>query len=148
MCSRMFPEESDEVEKYVGVLPGMIQGSMMASKPKTIQDAIKKLDDTSRNNQNQQQPFKRDNVAKAYTVGPGEKKKVGHMARDCRGAATNTNTQQGITCFECGIQGHYKKDCPKLKNKNQGNQARNGNAVERAYAMGTTGTNPVDINNT
>ncbi|GJX07071.1 hypothetical protein Tco_0195003 [Tanacetum coccineum] len=41
MCSRMFPEESDEVEKYVGVLPGMIQGSVMASKPKTIQDAIK-----------------------------------------------------------------------------------------------------------
>nr|GEY64339.1 retrovirus-related Pol polyprotein from transposon 17.6 [Tanacetum cinerariifolium] len=36
----MFPEESDEVEKYVGGLPNMIQGSVMASKPKTMQDAI------------------------------------------------------------------------------------------------------------
>ncbi|GKC62078.1 reverse transcriptase domain-containing protein, partial [Tanacetum coccineum] len=75
MCSRMFPEESDEVEKYVGGLPDMIQGSVMASKPKTMQDAIefatelmdqkirtfadrqaknkRKLDDNSRNNQNQ-----------------------------------------------------------------------------------------------
>ncbi|GJV29994.1 putative reverse transcriptase domain-containing protein [Tanacetum coccineum] len=41
MCLRMFSEESDEVEKYVGRLLDMIQGSVMASKPKTMQDAIK-----------------------------------------------------------------------------------------------------------
>ncbi|GJT10121.1 hypothetical protein Tco_0857163 [Tanacetum coccineum] len=40
MCSRMFPEESDEVEKYVSGLPDMIQGSVMVSNPKTMQDAI------------------------------------------------------------------------------------------------------------
>ncbi|GKE91708.1 hypothetical protein Tco_1572803, partial [Tanacetum coccineum] len=40
MCSRIFLEESDEVEKYVGGLPEMIQGSVMAYKPKTMQDAI------------------------------------------------------------------------------------------------------------
>ncbi|GKE19030.1 hypothetical protein Tco_1426607 [Tanacetum coccineum] len=33
-------EESDKIEKYVGGLPDMIHGSVMASKPKTIQDAI------------------------------------------------------------------------------------------------------------
>ncbi|GJS54107.1 putative reverse transcriptase domain-containing protein [Tanacetum coccineum] len=37
----------------------------------------RKLDDTSRNNQNQQQPFKMHNVAWAYTSGPGEKKVYG-----------------------------------------------------------------------
>nr|GEV30847.1 hypothetical protein [Tanacetum cinerariifolium] len=37
---------------------------------------------------------------------------------------------------------HYKNDCPKLKNGNQGNRARNGNAMTRAYAVGTAGTNP------
>ncbi|GJW59600.1 putative reverse transcriptase domain-containing protein [Tanacetum coccineum] len=31
MCKRMFLEESDKVEKYVGGLPDMIQGSVMAS---------------------------------------------------------------------------------------------------------------------
>ncbi|GJY90362.1 hypothetical protein Tco_0505558 [Tanacetum coccineum] len=96
MCDRMFPEESDEVERYVGGLPDMIHGSVKASKPKTMQEAIefatdlmdqktltlaerlakkkRKFEDTSRNNQNQQQPFKRNNVARAYTAGPGEKK--------------------------------------------------------------------------
>ncbi|GJW34945.1 putative reverse transcriptase domain-containing protein [Tanacetum coccineum] len=96
MCDRMFPEELDVVEKYVGGLPDMIHGSVKASKPKKMQEAIefaiemmdkkiltiterlaenkRKFEYTSRNNQNQKQPFKRNNVARAYTVGTGEKK--------------------------------------------------------------------------
>ncbi|GJS14292.1 putative reverse transcriptase domain-containing protein [Tanacetum coccineum] len=42
-----------------------------------------------------------------------------------------------VTCFECGVQGHYRNDCPKLKNGNQGNRAGNGNAVARANAQVT-----------
>ncbi|GJT43249.1 reverse transcriptase domain-containing protein [Tanacetum coccineum] len=40
MCARMFPEESDKIERYVGGLPDMIHKSVMASKSKTMQDAI------------------------------------------------------------------------------------------------------------
>ncbi|GJS84555.1 hypothetical protein Tco_0751096 [Tanacetum coccineum] len=40
MCARMFPEESDKIKRYVGGLPDMIHGSVMASKPKTMQDVI------------------------------------------------------------------------------------------------------------
>ncbi|GJS25265.1 reverse transcriptase domain-containing protein [Tanacetum coccineum] len=39
LCVRMFPEESDKVERYVGGLPDMIHGSVVASKPKTMQEA-------------------------------------------------------------------------------------------------------------
>ncbi|GJY21453.1 putative reverse transcriptase domain-containing protein, partial [Tanacetum coccineum] len=46
-----------------------------------------------------------------------------------------------ITCFECGVQGHYKSDCPRLKNGNQGNRTGNGNVVARAYVVGSAGTN-------
>nr|GEU56823.1 putative reverse transcriptase domain-containing protein [Tanacetum cinerariifolium] len=35
---RMFPEESDEVKKYVDGLPNMIHGSVKASKPKIMQE--------------------------------------------------------------------------------------------------------------
>ncbi|GKB41963.1 putative reverse transcriptase domain-containing protein [Tanacetum coccineum] len=166
MCGRMFLKQSDEVEKCVGGLPDMIQGNVMASKPKTMQDAIefatelmdqkictfadcqaknkRKLNDNSRNNQTQQQPFKRQNVARAYTAGP-----VGHLAHDCRGSAAAANNQiapeaiqRVVTCFECGVQGHYKKDCLKLKNKNDGNQVGNGEARAQAYAVGNAWTNP------
>nr|GEW53146.1 reverse transcriptase domain-containing protein [Tanacetum cinerariifolium] len=37
--------------------------------------------------------------------------------------------------------GHYKSDCPKLKNGNQGNRAGNKNVVARACVVGTVETN-------
>nr|GEY51101.1 hypothetical protein [Tanacetum cinerariifolium] len=102
MCDRMFPKESHEIEKYVGGLPDMpdmIHGSVMESKPKTMQDVIefatelmdqknstlaeckaenkRKFKNTLRNNQNQQQPFKYHNMARADNVGPCEKKPYG-----------------------------------------------------------------------
>nr|GFC53165.1 reverse transcriptase domain-containing protein [Tanacetum cinerariifolium] len=40
MCDRMFLEESDMIKKYVGGLPDMIHESMMATKPKIMQDAM------------------------------------------------------------------------------------------------------------
>ncbi|GJU59860.1 reverse transcriptase domain-containing protein [Tanacetum coccineum] len=40
LCVRMFPEESDKIERYVVGLPDMIYGSVVASRPKTIQEAI------------------------------------------------------------------------------------------------------------
>nr|GFC68630.1 reverse transcriptase domain-containing protein [Tanacetum cinerariifolium] len=40
LCRRMFSEESDKIEKYVGGLPDMIYESVVASKPKTMQEAI------------------------------------------------------------------------------------------------------------
>nr|GFD01076.1 hypothetical protein [Tanacetum cinerariifolium] len=77
LCGRMFSEESDKIEKYVGGLHDMIHGSVVASKPKTMQEAIeiatelmdkkirtfaehetvskRKFENTSRNTQNQQQ---------------------------------------------------------------------------------------------
>ncbi|GJZ31219.1 hypothetical protein Tco_0576266 [Tanacetum coccineum] len=39
LCVRMFPEESNKIERYVGSLPNMIHGSVVASKPKTMQEA-------------------------------------------------------------------------------------------------------------
>ncbi|GJX05908.1 putative reverse transcriptase domain-containing protein [Tanacetum coccineum] len=39
-------------------------------------------------------------------------------------------------------KGETMSDCPKLKNENQGNRTGNGNAVARAYVVGSAGTNP------
>nr|GEV65986.1 putative reverse transcriptase domain-containing protein [Tanacetum cinerariifolium] len=43
-------------------------------------------------------------------------------------------------CYECGVQVHFKRECPKLKNNNnQGNQGRRNNAPARVYAIGRAG---------
>ncbi|GJW24209.1 reverse transcriptase domain-containing protein [Tanacetum coccineum] len=98
LCGRMFPKESDKIEKYVGGLPDMIHGSVVASKPKTMQEAVeiatelmdKKIHtfadrqtENKRkqdNNQQQQQPQnKRQNTSRAYAAGTGKKKLYGDL---------------------------------------------------------------------
>ncbi|GJX94493.1 putative reverse transcriptase domain-containing protein [Tanacetum coccineum] len=70
-------------------------------------------------------------------------KKVGYMTRDCKthDAATDQrdpleNQKTTVTCYECGRQGHYKSECPKLRNQNRGNQVGNNKAQGRAFALG------------
>ncbi|GJY97825.1 putative reverse transcriptase domain-containing protein [Tanacetum coccineum] len=140
LCVRMFPEESDKIERYIGGLPDMIHGNIIASNPKTMQEAVematelmdkkvntiaerqaenkRKFENTSRNNQNQQQQNKRQNTE-------------GHWVRP-------------ETYFlRVWSQGNFKRECPKLKNnKNRGNQVGNDKAPAKVYAVGHAGTNP------
>nr|GFB02713.1 putative reverse transcriptase domain-containing protein [Tanacetum cinerariifolium] len=51
-------------------------------------------------------------------------------------------TGQKPTYHECGSQGHFRKDCPKFKNKNCGTQGGNATAPAKVYVVGHTGTNP------
>ncbi|GKD35051.1 putative reverse transcriptase domain-containing protein [Tanacetum coccineum] len=54
-----------------------------------------------------------------------------------------TRTGQKPTCYECSAQGHFKRECPKLKNNNnRGNPAGNVNALAKVYVVGHAGTNP------
>ncbi|GKB95827.1 reverse transcriptase domain-containing protein, partial [Tanacetum coccineum] len=225
LCVRMFPEESDKIERYVGGLPDMIHGNIVASKPKTMQEAIemateqmdkrvstmaerqaenkRKFENTSRTNQNQQQQQnKRQNTGQAYTAGNSDRKsyagskplcskcnchheagpcpprcsncnRVGHLARDYRirpannnnnnhhnnnnnnnpnrnnnnnnNCNNNNNNQQGNGCFECGAQGHFKRNCPKLNNNDRGNQAGNDRAPAKVYAVGNARANPDNV---
>nr|GEV90437.1 hypothetical protein [Tanacetum cinerariifolium] len=162
-------KESDEIERYVGGLPEMIHGNVMSYEPKSMQKAIefandqmdpkllgivdrqadnkRKFDNSLRNQQNQQ-PFRRNNnIAQAYAAGQAVNNNNYYNNQRA------TTAYQGVpTCFECGAQGHFKNNCLKLGNRNQGNrnqgnqnQAGNGNVVARAYGLGTAGENP-DVN--
>ncbi|GJZ52943.1 putative reverse transcriptase domain-containing protein [Tanacetum coccineum] len=171
MCGRMFHEESEEVEKYVGGLPDMIWGNVMSYQPKTTEKAIefandqmdqkvltvterqaeqkRKLEFNAGNNQGHQQQNKRQNTRRAYTTGPSEKREyMGSLPLSSGPNGNNNNrgnfgtTQNAVTCYECGVQGHFKKDYPKLKNGNHGNQRGNGNAPAKVYVVGNAGTNP------
>ncbi|GKB12896.1 putative reverse transcriptase domain-containing protein [Tanacetum coccineum] len=157
LCGRMFPEESDKIEKYVGGLPNMIHGSVMASKPKIMQDAVefatelmdkkirtfverqtgnkRKFEDTSRNNHNQQQQNKRQNTGRAYTTGSGEKKPYEGSKPLFSKCNYHHDGQCAPKCHKCNKVGHLAHDCRSPTNANTANNQRGTRA----------GTNP-DLN--
>ncbi|GKE72186.1 reverse transcriptase domain-containing protein [Tanacetum coccineum] len=113
-------------------------------------DNKRKADNSSRNNhEHQQQPFKRHNVTKIMTTNV----QVAAFARDCRGSG-NTNVAnayrdnravpKGNGWFEYEALGHFKRDCPKLKNKDGGNRDAQGwvYAVGNAEKNGNGSWNP------
>ncbi|GJY66333.1 reverse transcriptase domain-containing protein [Tanacetum coccineum] len=72
-------------------------------------------------------------------------KKIGHLARDCRTPAA-AEYSQTLTCYEYGGLGHYKRDCPELKNQNHENQAGSMEARRVVHAFGG-GETKQDLNN-
>ncbi|GJZ88379.1 putative reverse transcriptase domain-containing protein [Tanacetum coccineum] len=164
ICTKFVANETEKIDKYISGLPDNIYGNVKSSKPKTLDETIKlandlmdqklrtyaerqadnkrKADDSSRNNHGINNNPLRDRMSPRFTIWS----RVGHLARDCKSSG-NTNVAnaqrdnraipKGNGCFECGALGHFKRDCPKLKNKDGGN----GNAQGWVYAVGNAEKN-------
>ncbi|GJR30151.1 putative reverse transcriptase domain-containing protein [Tanacetum coccineum] len=163
ICTKFVANETEKVDKYISGLSDNIYGNVKSVRPKMLDETIelandlmdqklrtyaerqtdnkRKADDSSRNNHgHQQQPFKRQNVAKVYNMGSGEKKPYGGSLPKCTKCHFYHNGPCTQKCHKCNKVGHFardcrrhfKRDCPKLKNKDRGN----GSAQGWVYVVG------------
>ncbi|GKF99147.1 reverse transcriptase domain-containing protein, partial [Tanacetum coccineum] len=134
LCNRIFPEETDKIEKYVGGMPDPIYSSVVASKPKTMQEAIematelmdrrintlaerqienkRKLEDAPRNYQNQQPN--------------GDRKPYEGAKPRCPKCNFNHYGPCTPKCTNCRKLGHLAKDC-RSRSATANNNNRNNN---------------------
>nr|GEX83907.1 hypothetical protein [Tanacetum cinerariifolium] len=134
--------------------PNNIYGSVKSSKPKTLDETIelandfmdqklctyaerqtnnkRKAADLSRNNHGyQQQPAKRQNVAKVYNMGSGEKKPYGGNLPKCTKCHFHHNGPCTHKCHKCNKIGHFARDCRSSDNTIVVNAQRENRAIPK-----------------
>ncbi|GJU22397.1 putative reverse transcriptase domain-containing protein [Tanacetum coccineum] len=139
------------VDKYISGLPDNIYGNVKSARPKTLDETIelandlmdqklctyaerqsdnkRKVDDSSRNNHgHQQQPFKRQNVAKVYNMGTGEKKPYGGSLPKYTKCHFHHNVPCTQKCHKCNKVGHFARDCRSSGNTNGANTQKGNGA--------------------
>nr|GEV99093.1 reverse transcriptase domain-containing protein [Tanacetum cinerariifolium] len=122
ICTKFVSNETEKVDKYISGLPDNIYGNVKSSKPKTLDETIELANDLM------------DQKLRTYTERKSDsKRKVDDISKNNQQPfKSNGPNLRGNGCFECGDPGHFKRDCPKLKNKDGGN----GNAQGWVYAVG------------
>ncbi|GJZ03554.1 putative reverse transcriptase domain-containing protein [Tanacetum coccineum] len=161
LCGRMFPEESDKIEKYVGGLPDMIHESVVASKPKKMQEATKmaiavmdkrihtfadRQTKNKRKQDNNQQPQqqhqnKRQNTGRAYAVGIVEKKQYGGSKPLCSKCNYHYDGLCAPKCHKCNKVGHFARDYRSTASANNANNQKGTGSGQRptCYECGVQG---------
>ncbi|GKC34701.1 putative reverse transcriptase domain-containing protein [Tanacetum coccineum] len=99
-------------------------------------DNKRKVDDSSRNNHvnnhgHQQQPFKRQNVAKVYNMGTGERKPYGGSLPKCTKCHLHHNGPCTQKCHKCNKVGHFARDCRSTGNTNVANTQKGNGAAPK-----------------
>ncbi|GJX90621.1 putative reverse transcriptase domain-containing protein [Tanacetum coccineum] len=154
ICTKFVANETEKVDKYISGLPDNIYGNVKSARPKTLDETIKlandsmdqklstyterqfdnkrKADDSSRNNySHQQQPFKRQNVAKVYNMGTGERKPYGGSLPKCTKCHLHHNGPCTQKCHKCNKVGHFARDCRSTGNTNVANTQKGNRAAPK-----------------
>nr|GEW15072.1 hypothetical protein [Tanacetum cinerariifolium] len=121
MCTKIFLEEEDWVEKFVRGLPDNIQGNVISTEPTRLQDVVRIANNLM------------DQKLKGYAVKNAKNKRLLEVNH-------RDSCRQQPPFKRLNVGGHYKSDCPKLKDQNRGNKAGNKNGVSEAkrkeYVLG------------
>nr|GFC14409.1 hypothetical protein [Tanacetum cinerariifolium] len=129
MCTKFL---ADEIEK----LANELMDQKLRTYAKRQNENKRKADDSPRNNQ--LQPHKKQNVARAYTVALVKRRFILETYLCALSAIIITlgNVQPSVE----NARGHIKKNCPNMKNR--WNCSGNGIAQRRAYALGGRDASP------
>nr|GFA51719.1 hypothetical protein [Tanacetum cinerariifolium] len=139
LCRRMFSEESDKIEKYIGA-------ELMDKKIRTFAKretaSKRKSENTLRNTQNQQQHSnKRQITGWVYTAASGEKKQYGESKPLCAKCNYHHDGPCAPKCRNCNRIGHFARDCRNTANTNNANNQRGPGLGQKAacYECGVQG---------
>nr|GEW52760.1 putative reverse transcriptase domain-containing protein [Tanacetum cinerariifolium] len=121
ISTKFVADETEKIDKYVSGLPDNIYGSMKASKPKTLDETIELANDLM------------DLKLRTYAERrSNNKRKTDESFRNNHGHQQQAFKRKNVTRVYNIATGHFKRDRPKLKNKD----GERVNAPGWVYAVG------------
>nr|GEW19482.1 hypothetical protein [Tanacetum cinerariifolium] len=149
MCDRMFPEESDRVEKYIGGLPDTIHDSVKATMPKTMQEAIefsielmdKRIRDIVENKRKFERSKPLFSKCDYHHEGPFPPrcyncKRVGHLTSECKSRPANANNNNHNNNNNTNENNRNNNNNTNNNNRNNNNNNQKGNGFYECGAHG------------
>nr|GEV90706.1 hypothetical protein [Tanacetum cinerariifolium] len=159
ICTKFVANENEKIDKDISGLLDNIYGNEKSSKPRTLDENIEltndlmdqKLRTYAERADNKRRLMIRPEITMDINNNPSRSKMSPRSSGNVNVANAQRNskeTPKGNGCFECGALGHFKRDCPKLRNKNEGNMSaqgwvyaeKNGNAPMNPDSNVVTGT--------
>ncbi|GJS67345.1 putative reverse transcriptase domain-containing protein [Tanacetum coccineum] len=132
ICTKFVANKTEKVDKYISGLPDNIYGNVKSARPKTLDETIELANDLMDQKLRTYAERRKEALcgisAQMHQV-PSSPQWPVHPVVPQKG---NGAAPKGNGCFKCGAPGHFKRDCPKLKNKD----GENGNAQRWVYAVG------------
>nr|GEV72586.1 putative reverse transcriptase domain-containing protein [Tanacetum cinerariifolium] len=124
ICTKFVANENEKIDMYISGLLDSIYRNVKSSKPRMLDETIELTNGLM------------DQKLRTYAEKANNKRKADDT--------DNKETPKGNGCFECGASGHFKRDYPKLRNKNRGNRNAQGwvYAVRNAEKNENAAMNP------
>nr|GEY98511.1 hypothetical protein [Tanacetum cinerariifolium] len=125
-------DEADKIERYVGGFPDVIYGSVVASRPKMMQEAIEMENELIDKKNNSWAERQAENKRKVYDTfrRSGEKKSYGGSKPLCPKCNYHHDGPCAPKCFKCNKVGCIAYDCRGTTNVTTANNQR-GNGMDQ-----------------
>ncbi|GJZ49407.1 putative reverse transcriptase domain-containing protein [Tanacetum coccineum] len=151
------PKEEDRVEKFIRGLPDNIQGNVIAAEPTRLQDAVRIANNLMdqklkgyavrnaenkrrlNNNYGNNHPTNDRILEVRMLLKPiwlVTTRRMVMKEHFLFAISVSYTMKDSVLLSVYGAQGHYRKDCPKVKNQKHGNKARVPDARSKAYVLG------------
>ncbi|GJR01710.1 putative reverse transcriptase domain-containing protein [Tanacetum coccineum] len=141
ICTKFVANETEKVDKYISGLPDNIYGNVKSARPKTLDETIELANDLM---DQKLRTYAKRMSPRSTIWGRVKRSRMGEIFPSAPSTIFTTIAVDSRMLPTSATSDHFKRDCPKLKNKDGGNRSAQGwvYVVRNAEKKGNASRDP------